>query len=149
MSTLSAYRVPPQMEFKAAKELDRLGVPHLLPTVTTERVSRKQRKITRELPTMRGYSFPAYKHAAARHLRQFVGHVQEHELRRMWVLPPEPGDTFKPGDKVVRKLGHASEMIGTVRGRRRNGYVVAFVMCGKECDVFVKERELSFHTHPG
>lgn len=116
MSTITAYRVPPQMEFKAARELRQAGNRAYLPT---------ERHGKRKAPVARGYIFADGKPAEATHVRTAVGLVQRPELIRLYPrrdrghTAPEP---FKAGDRVEIKVGTFANLIGTLarkRGRRQ------------------------------
>lgn len=115
-ATLTAYRVPPQMEFKAAKELRDNGHRAYLPT---------ERQGKRKSPVARGYIFADGKPPEAKHVRQRIGDVQRAALIRLYPRrdrgheQPEP---FKVGDRVEIKVGHFASMTGTLtkkRGRRQ------------------------------
>lgn len=116
MTTLSAYRVPPLQEFRAAKELRQAGHRSYLPT---------ERHGKRKAPVARGYIFATGKPAEAKHVRQRIGDLPRASLIRLYPRrdrgheAPEP---FKVGDHVEIKVGHFASMTGTLtrkRGRRQ------------------------------
>jgi transcription antitermination factor NusG len=114
--TLSAYRVPPLQEFRAAKELRQAGHRAYLPT---------ERQGKRKAPVARGYIFATGKPAEAKHVRQRIGDLPRASLIRLYPRrdrgheAPEP---FKAGDRVEIKVGTFASMTGTLtrkRGRRQ------------------------------
>lgn len=115
-ATLTAYRVPPLMEFKAAKELRNAGHKAYLPT---------ERQGKRKAPVARGYIFATGKPAEAKHVRQRIGEVDRVQLIRLYPrrdVGHAPVSPFSPGDRVEIKVGHFASMTGTLikkRGRRQ------------------------------
>lgn len=116
MTTLSVYRVPPQQEFKAAKELRQAGHRAYLPT---------EKHGKRKSPVARGYICADGKPPEAKHVRQRIGRVHRADLIRLYPRrdrgheAPEP---FKAGDTVEIKVGTFASMTGTLtqkRGRRQ------------------------------
>jgi len=116
MSQLIAYRVPPQQEFKAARELREHGHKAYVPRDLADK---------RKPPVARGYVFSGGKHAFARHVRSPVGPVNPLELRRLYVrrpAPPQPERPFSIGERVEIKDGPFAKLRGTIavrRGRRQ------------------------------
>jgi len=91
-NTLSAYRVPPMMERKAAQELREAGSRAYLP---------RDRNDPRRSPIARGYVFTNYKPAFAKHVRSKVGDCSRAEVLRICtkLRRQERNDNpFKPGD---------------------------------------------------
>ena len=114
---LIAYRVPPQMELKAARELRENGHRAYVPRDLADK---------RRPPVARGYVFSGGKHAFARHVRSPVGAVTTEELARLYpkrgrVQQVEP-TVLTVGDKVQIKIGPFASVTGTLarlHGRRR------------------------------
>jgi transcription antitermination factor NusG len=116
MSRLTAYRVPPQMEFKAARELRENGHRAYVPRDLADK---------RRPPIARGYVFSGGKHAFARHVRSPVGPVPTDQLARLYQLRhsvQEVPVALKAGDRVEIKVGPFASVTGTLarlHGRRR------------------------------
>ena len=75
MTTLTAFRVAPQMEFRAAREIREAGGKAYVP---------RDRSQKRKTPVARGYVFATYKPAFAKHARSAVGAVRTAELARLY-----------------------------------------------------------------
>lgn len=117
MTRLTAYRVPPQQEFKAARELRENGCRAYLPT----EVVRK-----RKSPVARGYVFADRKPREAKHVRSRVGEVERVDLIRLYPRRDRghepPSAVLNVGDKVEIKIGPFASVTGTLarlHGRRR------------------------------
>lgn len=119
---LTAYRVPPQMEFKAAKELREHGHRAYVPRDLADK---------RRPPIARGYVFSGGKHAFARHVRTPVGTVTTAELGRLYaVRKPQKRTSANPftiGQSVM--VGDVPGVVATTTG---DVCVVAVVMLGKQ-----------------
>ncbi len=120
MSRLTAYRVPPQQEFRAARELREHGHRAYVPRDLADK---------RRPPIARGYVFSGGKHAFARHVRSPVGPVPTDQLARLYGRRPKVADVapieFQPGDRVRIKPGALSlpsgdDVTGTLE-RRKGG----------------------------
>lgn len=117
MSTLTAYRVPPLHEWKAARELREAGIKAYVP---------RDHAAKRRAPVARGYVFSASKPAFAKHVRDRVGAVTTAELARLYLKrqrrAAEPDAQFKTGQRVEIKVGIFASMTGVLfkkRGRRQ------------------------------
>ena len=120
MSTTTAYRVPPMMEFRARRELRDAGCKAYLPT---------ERNGKRKAPVARGYIFADRKPADAKHIRQAIGAVPRAQLIRLY--PPRdrghkqevPG--WSAGDRARIEVGPFANLTGTlVRKRGRRQWIV-------------------------
>jgi hypothetical protein len=76
MTQLSAYRVPPLHEWKAARELRDHGIKAYVP---------RDPGSDRKAPLARGYVFSTHNPAFSKHVRQHVGRVTSAELARLYV----------------------------------------------------------------
>lgn len=116
MTTLTAFKVPPQQEFKAAKELRQAGHRAYLPT---------ERQGKRKAPVARGYIFATGKPSEAKHVRQRIGDLPRASLIRLYPRRDrghEALEPFKAGDRVEIKVGTFASMTGHLikkRGRRQ------------------------------
>lgn len=140
-NTLIAYRTPPQMERKAAKEAREAGHRAYLP-----REARETKAGARRVPTARGYLFAEGKPADAEHIRNAIGPVSRSELRRLYIRTSKSQrkHAFATGDKVVSASGYP----GTVRRVHGSGrYDVEVVIAHKPCVVKMKESDLT-RAHP-
>ena len=114
MTTLTAFRVAPQMEFKAAREIREAGGRAYVPRDRTEK---------RKTPTARGYVFANFKPAFAKHARSPIGAVRTAELSRLYIQRQKIDKPviFNPGDTVRIKLGPFADLIAKLikkRGRK-------------------------------
>lgn len=119
-ATITAFRVPPQQEFKAAKELRDNGHRAYLPT---------ERQGKRKAPVARGYIFATGKPPEAKHVRQRIGDLPRASLIRLYPRRDrghEAPDPFKVGDRVRLKYevpGEGRPLLNGVllkkRGRRQ------------------------------
>ena len=119
-NSLSAYRVPPMMERKAAQELRDAGSRAYLP---------RDRNDPRRSPIARGYVFTNYKPAFAKHVRSKVGDCSRAEVLRICTKlrrqerndnPFKPGDTATRGEtpvKIVSTSGRACRIEWTMLGK--------------------------------
>jgi hypothetical protein len=128
MDTLSAYRVPPMMERKAAQELREAGSRAYLP---------RDRNDPRRSPIARGYVFTNYKPAFAKHVRSKVGDCSRAEVLRICtkLRRQERNDNpFKPGDTAIKTVGKAPvqvEIQVTVSAVSGRVCLIAWEMMGK------------------
>ena len=121
MSQLIAYRVPPQMEIKAARELRENGFRAYVPRDLADK---------RKPPVARGYVFSGGKHAFARHVRTPVGAVTKAELGRLYAVrkpTKRSANPFTIGQHV--KMG---EVPGVVASTHGDTCIVAVTMLGKQ-----------------
>jgi hypothetical protein len=122
MSTLSAYRVPPLHEWKAARELRDHGIRAYVP---------RDPASDRKAPAARGYVFSSHKPAFAKHVRGKVGNVAPAELARLYVKRQlravEQPNPYSPGQTVYR--GEVPATVISISGRM---CVVRTTMLGKE-----------------
>lgn len=147
-ATLIAYRTPPQMERKAAKELREASIKAYVPTELVQVREHNGRfgKGKRRVPTARGYVFSAGKPADAEHIKNAIGPVSRSELRRLYIRTSKSQrkHAFAPGDKVISASGYP----GTVRCVHGSGrYDVEVVIAHKPCIVKMKESDLT-RAHP-
>lgn len=118
---LLAYRVPPQQEFRAARELRENGHRAYVPRDLADK---------RRPPVARGYVFSGGKHAFARHVRSPVGAVTTAELGRLYAVkkprasrptnPYEVGSTVLIGDVpgvVVDRSGEICTVVVSMLGK--------------------------------
>ena len=121
MSTLTIYRVAPQAESKAAKELRTAGIRAYAPTDR----GGKRNPFTRSRPsTAHCYVLSAstYRPAFSKHVYGRLGTCARHEIRGLYVGRPEPVTQrpFVLGDRVVIMNGPFATLTGSVtedRGR--------------------------------
>lgn len=112
--TLSAYRVAPQMEFKAAQELREAGIRAYVP---------RDRDAKRRPPLARGYVFSGSKPAFSKHVRSKVGETSSAELARLYLarmkaITPDP---LRIGDLIRITVGPFKDHTGPIvaeRGRK-------------------------------
>lgn len=152
-ATLIAYRTPPQMERKAAKELREAGIKAYVPTeiVQTREHNGRFGKGKRRVPTARGYVFAEGKPADAEHVKNAIGPVSRSELPRLYVRTSKTQrrHAFGPGDAVSVKRGRDVDLAATVVEVIRSGwYLVRVSMFGKTHNIKIKESDLA-RLHPG
>lgn len=128
MSTLTAYRVPPLHEWKAARELREAGIKAYVP---------RDHAAKRRAPVARGYVFSAAKPAFAKHVRDRVGAVTTAELARLYIKrqrrASEPHNPYSAGQKVYR--GEVPAIIVSTSGR----------VCLIETTMLGKPHRISIH----
>jgi hypothetical protein len=109
-STFIAYRVAPQMEFKAAEEVQRSGIPYrlLTETVTTRRTGNRK-PTERTVPIMRCYLPAAGKPRDAKYIKSAVGPVPEAQLIRMSITMDRI-QRRKAGQVVPYRVGQAGSI---------------------------------------
>ena len=137
MRTLTAYRTPPQMEQKAAREARDAGHRAYVPT---EKIG------ARRVPTARGYVFADGKPTAAKNIRSAIGQLQRHEIIGLYLRTSKTQrrHAFAPGDRVHVKRGNTADVPGEVVKIVRVGwYQLALDMMGKRCLVKVHESALT------
>lgn len=117
MSQLSAYRVPPQMERKAAAELRQAGIKAYLP---------RDRNHPRRPPMAPGYVFSRYKPAFAKHVANRIGGLVSSELGNLYAHRAQAAVVVEiklsVGDDVSVKDGMFAGQLGKLvekRGRRQ------------------------------
>jgi len=123
MSTITVYRVPPQQEFKAARELRQAGFRAYLPVETVKR---------RRQPVARGYIAADGKPNEAKHVRKRVGEVERVELIKLYQrrdrghekpqVAFEAGNTVKLSQRYTVDKGKTVDVVGILvkkRGRRQ------------------------------
>lgn len=113
MTTLIAFKVPPQQEWKAARELREAGIKAYVP---------RDHGSKRKAPIARGYVFSNAKPAFAKHVKAAIGPVSGADLARLYLkrqakLAQTP--RFSEADAVRIKAGPFEGMTGTLT-RRRN-----------------------------
>lgn len=138
MSTpLIAYRVAPQMEFKAARELDQHGIRYELPTeqITTRRTG-SRKPVVRTSPLMRGYLPAVSKPYNAKHIKSAVGIVQEVEIIRLKatmdrIQKRQQGNRTRNPYRIGQhvRVGEVPAVIATTNGSE---VTIAFEMGGKQ-----------------
>ncbi len=120
MTTLSAYRVPPLCERKAAQELREHGVRAYVP---------RDRNDRRRSPIARGYVFTTSKPAFAKHVRSKVGDCERSEVLRLCPKlrrQARQGNPFRPGDTAIK--GEITVRVASVSGRACR---IEWIMLGK------------------
>lgn len=108
-NTISAYRVPPMMERKAAQELREAGSRAYLP---------RDRNDPRRSPIARGYIFTNWKPAFAKHVKGKVGDCLRSEVLRICpkLRRQERNDNpFKVGETAIR--GETPVKVVSISGR--------------------------------
>lgn len=118
---LIAYRVPPQMEFKAARELREHGHRAYVPRDLADK---------RRPPVARGYVFSGGKHAFARHVRGAVGAVTTAELGRLYAVRKPTKASANP--YTIGQHVTVGEVPGVVASTNGDSCVVAVTMIGKQ-----------------
>jgi len=143
MTTISAYRVPPLQEFRAAKELRQAGHRAYLPT---------ERNGKRKSPVARGYIFATGKPSEAKHVRQRIGDLPRASLIRLYPRrdrgheAPEP---FKSGDSVLIERGPFAALSGIVVTKRgKRGWLVDVAIFGSKSRCTVATHYMRKHD-PG
>lgn len=134
MTTITAYRTPPQQERKAAQEARDAGYRAYVPTEQVKHKTASGKTISRRRPVAPGYVFAAGKPAEAEHIRARVGTASRVEVARLYPRRTRQpvADAFAPGDAVTVDRGHFAALHGTVVEKRgRRGYVVDVVMFGR------------------
>lgn len=134
MSHLTAYRVAPQMEFKAADELRQHGIRHELLTeqITTRRTG-SRKPVVRTAPIMRGYMPAESKPNNSKHLRRAVGQVPEVQIIRLKTTMDRE-QRRKDGQVVPFKVGQSvyrGDVPGTVADVNGEMCMFAWSMLGK------------------
>jgi hypothetical protein len=135
MTTLTAYRVLPQMEFKAAEEAGAAGYACDVPTEVIELRGTSRKPVKRTVPVMRGYLPAEGKPYNARYIRRAVGPVRHADMIRMKttmdrVQRRDAGMSAQPyrvGQTVL-----AGEIPATVAEVEGDLVTVAFEMLGKQ-----------------
>lgn len=128
--TLTAYRVAPQMEFKAANELREDGHRAYVPRSRNRKASRFTGRFW---PIAPGYVFSdaVAKSAWAKHVKSQLGPVNPRELARLY-----EGRASRRADTPCPYVVGQSVMIGEVPGRvveiRGRTCRVAVTMMGKQ-----------------
>jgi hypothetical protein len=138
MSHLIAYRVAPQCERKAARELRENGRRAYLPLEVVGK---------RKAPVARGYIFSDPKPAFAKHVRSAVGAVTRGDLARLYPerkKPAMPQRVHADGASVLITKGIA-EIKATVCGYRDRMYFVRYSLLGKDQRQAIHE----MHVKPG
>ena len=129
---LFAYRVAPQMEFKAAKELRDAGIRAYVPRVPGAK---------RREPVARGYVFSGAKPAFAKHVRSAVGPVSGTELARLYLKRQtrraDERNPFSVGQNVSR--GEVPAKVIAISGRTVR---IETVMLGKQHQVAIHYSQL-------
>jgi transcription antitermination factor NusG len=151
MTTLNAYRTPPQLERKAAKELREAGIRAYVPTEV--RTIRGARAVKRRFPVAPGYVFAADKPHDAEHVRACIGSVGRSELARIYPRRDRghksPASPFAEGDSVTIQRGPFAQLTGTVSGPAgKRGWMVDVMLFGRPTPVAVAERYMRKHE-PG
>lgn len=136
MTTLTAYRVAPQMEFKAAEEASSAGFAYDVPTEVIElRRTGSRKPCARTVPVMRGYLPTEGKPYNAKYIRKAVGPVRHADIIRMRTtmdriqrrIDGMAGQPYRLGQAVF-----AGDIPATVAGSDGDMVTVAFEMIGKQ-----------------
>ena len=134
-NTLNAYRVPPQMEFKAAAELRQAGIRAYVP---------RDHGSPRKAPIARGYVFSAYKPAFAKHVAGRIGSVAIPELARLYLKRPR-----RRGEEAIPYVVGQAVRIGEIPGKvieiRGRCCIVETSLLGKQHSQAIHYTQL----HPG
>lgn len=85
MSDMSAFRTPPQAEFRAEQELREAGFSAFVPTEYRYRRSgaSRTRRTKIRVPMCPGYVFGSGKPSEARHVRNRIGTLREDETKHL------------------------------------------------------------------
>lgn len=149
-TTLTAYRVAPQSEHKAAKELREHGIKAYLPRLRKRRRSPFTGKFW---PVAPGYVFAKGKAsiAFAKHVKHHMGPVGP-ELANLYDgrrPEPQPIRLFSVDDKVLLADGPFQDRMGTVIAECGAGYMVK--VRGRAFDVIVPmaQQSLRRYIDPG
>lgn len=136
MTTLIAYRTPPQMERKAAKEARAAGHRAYVPTETTG---------TRRVPTARGYLFADGKPHDAKHIKNAIGTVARRDLHGLYIRTSKTQRKrlFEVGDTGWIVRGQARVKAQIVKADRSGWYKIATELFGKTCLVRMREQDLA------
>lgn len=141
MTTLAAFRVAPQMEFKAAEEFRQHNIRAYVP---------RDPAAKRKSPVARGYVFAAsaYKPAFAKHVKGKIGNLPARQLASLYLRRERKAESlcpFKPGDQVIIRKGHAADLPATVKEVRGRTCIVTYAMLGK-----VHQQAIPYAAlHPG
>lgn len=132
-NTLNAYRVPPQMNGRAAQELHRAGIGYINPVQEITRHVAGRKPTVRHVPLLSGYMSAEGKPRDSKYIGRMVGPVDRVEIIRLQknadrvqrranaVLLP-----FKLGDAVL--LGEVPAVVAGITGE---DCTVAWDMLGK------------------
>jgi transcription antitermination factor NusG len=134
MTTITAYRTPPQQERKAAQEARDAGYRAYVPTEKVKHRTALGKTISRRRPVAPGYVFANGKPAEAEHIRARIGNASRVEVARLYPrrMRQTVADAFAPGDTVIVDRGPFAALTGTVVGKNgRRGYVVDVQMFGR------------------
>lgn len=130
MTTLTAYRVAPNSEHRAARELREAGIRAYVPR---DRSTRRSPFTGKHATPSPGYVFAekAYRPAFEKHVKGRVGAVAKADLGRLYLKRPrrradEP-NPYAIGQRVIK--GEIPAEVIAIRGRT---CIVAWVMLGKQ-----------------
>jgi len=141
MTRLTAYRTPPQMEQKAAKEAREAGYRAYVPTEP-----KTSRSGARRVPTARGYVFADGKPHDAKHIKSAVGTLPKQAIGSLYIRSSKTQrrHDLAVGQKVMIERGHKvlipAEVVGVLRG---GWYDVAIDMLGKRCVLKMHEDKIA------
>ena len=126
MNDMSAFRTPPQAEFKAEQELSETGFNAYVPSeYYWQRGPNRSRRFKAPRPAALGYVSSNCKPHDARHVRRRVGSVKDQELTGLKAADAREIDTepkaieWKPKDKariISGPLEGADVVVNEIRG---------------------------------
>lgn|GEM_PF-5244703 len=130
---LTAFHVPPQREFKAAKELDRAGIGYelLTETVTTRRTG-SRKPVERTVPAMRSYLPAERKPINSRYIGRPVGLVSRKDLIRVASNLDRFQGRRSDNPFTIGQAVYRGEVPGTVVDRDGEMCMFACTMFGKQ-----------------
>lgn len=164
MTKITAYRTPPQQEFKAAREARDAGHRAYVPTEPKSYKTATGKTVRRRVPVVPGVVFatgkpttsgtryepvrdandkivtlrPAGAEAiGAKHIRAPLGTCDRLEVRRLYTRgTSQPVNAYTVGETIEITRGHATTIPATVMAICGGGwYEVGIMMMGKLCKV--------------
>ena len=128
------YRTAPQMEHKAAQELERAGYEYDLPTETIERHTPGRKPTVRSVPLLRQYISANGKPHDAKYVKKSIGTVDRVEIIRLKTTMDRiqeralvASNPYAIGQSVC--LGEVPGVVASTVGEQ---CVVAVIMLGKQ-----------------
>lgn len=126
------YRTAPQMEFRAADELDRSGYILELPVETITRHAAGRKPTVRHVPIMRQYISATGKPYNAKYVGKAIGRVKFSDVRRIQSAVEQssskrPHNPFSLGQAVI-----VGEVPGVVASTQGEDCTVAVTMFDKQ-----------------
>jgi len=135
MSTITAYRVPPQQEKKAKAELQEARIRAYLPLARVSRRMAHGKSRIVHVPIAPGYVFASSKPHDAEHVREAIGTLPKGQLSTLYahtrIRPVRPQNPYKAGDAVIIAKGAFAEVRAKVIETRARSCIIAFDLLGK------------------